>query len=80
MWLFKLFMLVVAKSQLQHLAGGGKKKKSRQEMREHGDRAGGIFNKLPCEAIMKLLYTRSLEGDEGFTSQQKGNCCLKNKN
>lgn len=42
-------------------------------MREHGDRAGGIFNKLPCEAIMKLLYTRSLEGDEGFTSQQKGN-------
>ena len=72
MWLFKLFMLVVAKSQLQHLADGRK-----GEWRdERTSRQSSYFNKLSSGVIVLLLYTCSLEGDKGFTTKQGGNLLL----
>lgn len=73
MWLFKLFMLVVAKSQLQHLADG--ERRNERTLRQSGQR-----NELPSEVTILLLYTCSLKGEKGFIAKHRGNCHFKKNN
>lgn len=73
MWLFKLFMLVVAKSQLQHLAD--EERRYERTLRQSGQR-----NDLPFEVTVLHLYTCSLKGEKGFTAKHRGNCHFKKNN
>ena len=64
MWLFKLFMLVVAKSQLQHLV---MRERERGEAKD--ERTWREFNKLLFEVSVLLLFTCGLKGHGGFTAK-----------
>lgn len=71
MWLFKLFMLVVAKSQLQHLPGAFRKKKKRDR-----DRAAYLTGK--CSYRSSILM--SVCWDKGLGAKQAGHSYFNKRN